>query len=109
MKIIKNIFMYRIDIGLDVLEWLRLRMGTSIIHLNQHGRGGKTNMNNGNGSSPFYYPDENRSSFNNTFDVGVEALWKDWSARIQTYTYSLFQSDKRQLSYSLFITYYWKM
>jgi hypothetical protein len=34
-KIIVNTFMYRFDMGYDPLEWLRLRVGTSLIHLNQ--------------------------------------------------------------------------
>ena len=107
-KIIVNTFMYRFDMGYDPLEWLRLRVGTSIIHLNQHGRGGKTTMRNGNDSSTFYYPSENRSSLNNTFDLGAETLIDEYSIRLQTYTYSIFIKDQRQISYTLFFTYYWE-
>ena len=106
-EIIKNIFMLRADFGYNLLDWLRLRMGTSLIWLNQHGKGGSVQMNNGNDTSTFYYPDENRSSLNNTLDFGAEAMWQDWSLRLQSYIYSVFLADKRQTSYTLFISYYW--
>lgn len=106
-EIIKNIFMLRADFGYNLLDWLRMRMGTSLIWLNQHGKGGSVQMNNGNDTSTFYYPDENRSSLNNTLDFGAEAIWQDWSLRLQTYIYSVFLADKRQTSYTLFISYYW--
>jgi hypothetical protein len=107
-RIIKNVFMIRADLGYDVFEWLRLRVGTSLMWLNQHGRGGKAEMNNGNDKSTFYYPSENRSSLNNTLDIGAEVKNGDWSLRLQTYTYALFKEERRQLSYTLFVTYYWK-
>jgi hypothetical protein len=106
-KIIKNLFMLRADLGYDPLTWLRLRVGTSLMWLNQHGGGGSAQVNNGNGTSTFYYPDENRSSVNNTFDLGVEALMDAWSVRLQTYTYALFKEERRQVSYTLFVSYYW--
>lgn len=106
-RIIKNTFMLRADFGHDLLEWLRVRAGTSLIWLNQHGRGGSAKMNNGNTTSTFYYPDENRSSLNNTLDFGAELLWQDWALRLQTYIYSVFMADKRQTSYTLFVSYYW--
>jgi len=106
--IVVNTFMYRFDLGYDPLEWLRLRLGTSLIHLNQHGLGGKSEMRNGNETSTFYYPSQNRSSLNNTFDLGVETLFDHYSIRLQTYTYSIFKKEQRQLSYTLFFTYYWE-
>lgn len=106
-RIIKNTFMFRADFGYSALDWLRLRAGTSLLWHNQHGRGGSANINNGNETSKFYYPDENRSSLNNTLDFGAEALWQEWAVRLQTYIYSVFKEDKRQVSYTLFFTYYW--
>lgn len=107
-EIIKNVFMLRADLGYDPLTWLRLRLGTSIMWLNQHGKGGSTRMGNGNSTSTFYYPDENRSSYNNTLDLGLEGLiTKEWAIRLQTYTYSVFKEERRQTSYTLFVSYYW--
>lgn len=107
-QIIKNILMIRADFGYDIVEWLRLRVGTSLMWLNQHGRGGKAELKNGNEKSTFYYPNGNRSSLNNTLDLGAEVLFDSWSVRLQTYTYALFKEERRQLSYTLFLTYYWK-
>lgn len=106
-RIIKNTFMFRADFGHQTLDWLRLRVGTSLLWHNQQGRGGSEYINNGNETSKFYYPDENRSSLNNTLDFGGELLWQEWALRLQTYIYSVFKEDKRQLSYTLFFTYYW--
>jgi hypothetical protein len=106
-KIIKNLLMFRGDLSYDLVSWIRFRLGTSLMWLNQHGRGGSAKVNNGNGTSTFYYPDENRSSLNNTLDLGLELLMSDWALRLQTYTYSIFREDRRQVSYTLFISYYW--
>lgn len=107
--LIKNLFMIRGDLGYEILDWLRLRVGTSLMWLNMHGKGGKTEINNGAGQSTFYNPDENRSALNNTFDLGVEGFFnKEWSARLQTYTYSLFREESRQVSYTLFLSYHWE-
>ncbi len=108
-NMIKNIFMIRGDIGYEMLDWLRLRVGTSLMWMNMHGKGGKTQINNGSGQSTFFNPDENRSALNNTFDLGVEGFFsQDWSARLQTYTYSLFAEERRQVSYTIFLTHYWE-
>lgn len=106
-RIIKNLIMLRGDIGLDPWEWLRLRLGTSLMWLNQHGRGGKAEMDNGNSTSTFYYPNENRSSLNNTLDLGAELRHNAWALRLQTYIYSVFVEERRQVSYTLFVSYYW--
>lgn len=106
-QIIKNLVMIRGDFGYMPVDWFRLRVGTSIIWMNQHASGGSTTENNGNSSSKFYYPEDNRSSFNNTLDLGAEFLFGQWSTRLQTYTYSVFREERRQLSYTLFISYYW--
>ena len=107
-KILSNLFMFRGDISHVPFGWLRLRLGTSLMWANQQGRGGSAQMNNGNGRSTFYYPDENKSSLNNTLDFGIEAVFEKFAFRLQTYTYSFFVKEQKQLSYSLFLTYYWK-
>lgn len=107
-NIMVNTFMYRFDFGFDPLKWLRLRLGTGIIHLNQQGKGGGSKMRNGNETSTFYYPSGNRSSLNNTLDLGIETIFDQYSVRFQTYTYSVFKQEQRQLSYTLFFTYFWE-
>ena len=108
-NMIKNLFMLRGDLGYEVTDWLRLRVGTSLMWLNMHGKGGKSQVSNGTGKSTFYNPDENRSALNNTFDLGIEGFFsKDWSARLQTYTYSLLKEESRQISYTIFLSHYWE-
>lgn len=107
-NIMINTFMYRFDLGWLAQEWLRLRLGTGIMHQNQQGKGGKTSERNGNSTSTFYYPDSNRSSLNNTLDVGAEFLYEQWALRLQTYTYSIFKEERRQISYTIFVSYYWE-
>ncbi len=107
-RIIKNNFMFRADVGYSPIDIIRMRLGTSLMWLNQQGGGGSSEINNGNGSSTFYYPDENRSSFNTTLDLGVELLLSSFSLRLQTYTYAPFYQERRQLSYTLFVSYYWE-
>ena len=106
-EIIKNLLMGRADLGYDPVDWLRIRVGTSLMWLNQHGSGGAVKMNNGNSTATFYNPDQNRSSFNSTLDVGAELLLGAAALRLQTYTYSPLKSERRQLSYTLFLSYYW--
>ncbi len=108
-NMITNLFMLRGDVGYEAFDWLRFRIGTSLMWMNMHGKGGKTEISNGTGKSTFYNPDENRSALNNTFDLGVEGFFsKEWSARLQTYTYSLLKEETRQVSYTLFLAYYWE-
>lgn len=106
-RILKNIFMLRGDFSYKALDWFHIRLGTSIFWLNQQGLGGTERINNGNTVSTFYYPEENRSSLNNTLDLGLEALYKNWALRFQTYTFSALKAQRRQVSYSIFLSYYW--
>jgi hypothetical protein len=108
-RIITNTFLLRADVGYDLFSWLRPRIGSSLIWHNIHGRGGKVNMNNGTSTSTFYYPEENRTMLNNTLDFGLEFLHQAFAVRFQSYVYSVFKSEQRQYSYTLFITYYWSL
>ena len=107
-RVMKNIFMTRADFSYSRLDWIRPRLGTSLIWLNQQGLGGSEKINNGNTTSTFYYPDDNRSSLNNTLDAGLELVFFSTLAlRLQTYIFSPFVKERRQISYSLFLSYYW--
>ena len=106
-NIMINTFMLRADAGYDLVSWLRLRLGTSLMWQNQQGKGGTAQMNNGNTTSNFYYPDENRSSLNNTLDFGLETAFDPFAIRLQVYTYSVFKKEQRQFSYTIFASYYW--
>jgi hypothetical protein len=107
-RIMINLFMFRADLAYDPLKWLRLRAGSSLMWSNQQGRGGSKKIPNGNEETTFYYPNENRSSLNNTLDFGVETMFDSFALRLQTYTYSVFRKEQRQHSYTLLLTYYWE-
>ena len=105
-KIIKNLLMIRADLVRPITSWLDLRVGTSVMWLSQQGQGGSTTLSNGNSQSSFYYPDEFRSSFNNTIDLGLELFPSPLgSLRLQTYWYAPFKEERRQVSYTLFLCY----
>ena len=99
--------MLRADFGYTPYDLLNLRVGSSLLWLNQQGTGGSSEINNGNGTSTFYYPDENRSSLNATLDLGIELVFKPMALRLQTYTYAPLNEERRQISYTLFLSYYW--
>ena len=107
-NVIRQIFFFRPDFKLKLPFNFALRLGTSFAVLNQHGKGGKIKLNNGNTQTTFYNPDENRTSLNNTFDLGLQyQLLQNHSLKFQTYTYSLLKAERRQVSYSLLYTYHW--
>lgn len=109
-RITKNIFMIRADAGHLLREWLRLRAGMSLAINTIHGSGGTQDLGNGNSnSSAFYVPNETRSAINNTVDLGTEFLMDKYAFRFQTYIYSLFKQERRQVSYSLNLTYYYDL
>lgn len=105
----KNLLMIRNDAIWRATDILRLRVGTSFMINNIRGQGGSKRLNNGAGTSEFYVPSESRTSINNTLDLGAEALMDEFAFRFQTYIYSLLKSERRQISYSLTLTYYYDM
>lgn len=104
--ITKNLFMLRNDAVWKGADWWRLRVGTSFMVNNIRGSGGTQVLNNGAGTSEFYVPGESRTAINNTLDLGAELVSDDVAVRFQTYVYSLLKSERRQLSYSLTLSYY---
>lgn len=108
-KITRNLFMLRLDGGWKGGEWWRLRVGTSFMVNNIRGQGGTKAVRNGGGTSDFYIPPESKTSVNNTLDFGAELLYDAFSFRLQSYTYALFKSERRQVSYSLLLTYYYDL
>ncbi len=104
--VMKNLWMVRMDAAWHGGDWWRLRVGTSIMVNNIRGGGGTVTLDNGDSTSEFYLPSESKTAVNNTFDLGAEVLVRSFAFRLQTYTYALARSDRRQVSYSLIATYY---
>jgi len=108
---IENIFAFRIDFTHDRLKFfddhLIFRMGTSMMVDIIQGQGGELQLNNGGQSSTFYLPEQNRTTINNTFDVALEyKINQNYSLRTTAITYQLFESDRRAISYTLQLNYY---
>lgn len=105
----KNLFMIRGDFGYNYEDWIRLRAGTSLMVNNIRGSGGVRPLNNGSGQSDFFVPPESQTALNNTLDLGAEIHNKELALRFQTYWYAILNSERRQLSYSLTLTYYYDL
>ena len=105
----KNLFMVRGDFGYNYQDWLRLRVGSSLMINNIRGAGGSRPMNNGSGQSDFFLPPESKTSINNTLDLGIELHSEELALRFQNYWYAILNNERRQLSYSLTLTYYYDL
>lgn len=96
-----NIFYLRADAIYRANRW-KFLIGSSIVMSVFKGTGGTTTLSNGGTPTTFYRPELTQTALNNTFDLGIEYHFsKKWSARFQTLTYSLFDEDQRQISYTL--------
>ena len=104
--VMRNLWMVRLDGAWQGGEWWRLRVGTSIMVNNIRGGGGTVTLDNGDSTSEFYLPSESKTAVNNTFDLGAEVFLRSFAFRLQTYTYALARSDRRQVSYTLIASYY---
>lgn len=105
----KNLFMIRGDFGYAFEDWIRLRVGTSLMVNNIRGTGGTVPMNNGAGQSDFFVPPESQTSFNNTLDLAAEIHSNELALRFQTFWYAILNNEKRQLSYALTLTFYYDL
>lgn len=108
-KVVENLFALRSDLGYFATDYLKLRIGTSIMINNIRGQGGSKMISNGNSESRFYAPNQSRTAINQTLDFGLDYIYQSFGARFQTYIYSVFKSEQRQVSYALALTYYYDL
>ena len=104
-KVTKNLFFFRTDYAYSAYEWLKLRAGSSFMILRQSGSGGEDTLNNGNTTETYFIPEEGRNTYNQTLDLGVEFVQKEISTRLQLYTYSPFDEQRRSYTFSLSLSY----
>ena len=104
-SVTKDIFYLRGDFTYAPKEWLRLRLGTSLMWMTISGDGSEEDLANGNGEETYYAPNERRNIFNQTLDFGVEYIHKKTSLRLQNYMYAVTDSDQRISSISLSVNY----
>ena len=62
---------------------------------------------NGSSTATFYQPSESVTSYNVTWNLGLEsAINANWSLRFETFGYEILSSVKRDISYTFNVTYY---
>jgi hypothetical protein len=95
------------DVGYKLNANLILRYGIGLFSTSISSDGGAITLNDGAGTSEFYKPSTSVTSYNVTWNLGIEsALNANWSARFETFLYEALSSVKRDVSYTLNITYY---
>lgn len=95
------------DVGYKLNGNLILRYGLGLFSTTISADGGTLTLNNGSSTSEFYKPSQSVTSYNVTWNLGLEsALSSNWSARFETFLYEALSSVKRDVSYTLNITYY---
>lgn len=104
-EVYKNLFFLRTDYAFKMNDWVQLRAGSSFMILMQSGAGGDDTLNNGNATETYFIPQENRTSYNQTIDLGAEFSQKEISTRIQLYTYAPFDEQRRSYTVSLSLNY----
>ncbi len=103
----KSTMFFLLDFGYQLRAQTILRYGVGTVLTRISGDGGTVNLLNGNTPTDFYAPNEARTSWNTTVDLGIEhSFSSDYALRFQTYIFSMFDAEARKLSYSLNLVYY---
>jgi hypothetical protein len=105
-EVSKNIFFLRGDFSYQVKKWLKLKLGSTFIMQTYSGDGGEDTLPNGDSQEVYFIPEERRTAYNQTLDIGVEFIKKNKSIRLQNYIYAWNQDEERMTSYSLSFNYF---
>ncbi|MFT6631022.1 MAG: hypothetical protein ACJAS4_000968 [Bacteriovoracaceae bacterium] len=105
-EIKKNQFFLRADFAYLPNDWLRLKVGSSLMILMISGDGGEDTLPNGNSTETYYIPEERRTAYNQTLDFGLEVFNDNMSARFQSFIYAWNESEERLISYALSYNYF---
>ncbi len=103
----KRSYIFSADFGYILNPMLMVRYGTSTVITSISGDGGVVYLNNGNSVDAFYQPADSSLSWNQTVNLGVDGIIDpNYTLRFETYIFSLFNSQARQVSYSLSLLFY---
>jgi len=95
------------DFAYPIRSKTLIRYGVGIFITKIGGEGKAVVLNNGDGYMTFYTPSESVSTYNVTWNLGVEqALNSHYALRFEAYIYEILSSLKRDISYSFSLTYY---
>lgn len=106
----KDQYMIRTDISYLLIDRTNLLFGSSfmILHLSSDGEDVQTN--DGNSTQTYYRPNEGRTAFNQTIDLGISyKIDNNLLTKFQTYTYSWHIEEERSTSLSFSLTYLWQI
>ncbi len=83
-----------------------LRYGLGTFWTRISGDGEEVELPNGSSTATFYAPTESATSFNTTFDIGVEYITtQNWGSRFDLFILQPFSSNRRGVSYLLSMVY----
>lgn len=102
----KSTMFFLADLGYKLRSNLILRYGLGLFRTSIGSDGGAVTLQNGSGTSTFYKPGDSVTTYNTTWNLGIEnSLNNNYSLRFQFYMFEPL-SSKRDLSYSLSLGYY---
>ena len=94
------------DLGYKLTPNLILRYGLGVFRTSVGSDGGAVTLQNGSGTATFYKPSDSVTSYNTTWNLGIEnSININYALRFQFYLFEPL-SSKRDLSYSLALAYY---
>lgn len=103
----KKTYLLTADFGYELNSIFMVRYGTSTVITQISGKGGVVYLNNGNSTDAFYQPNKSSMSWNQSLNFGIDGkIDPNYSLRLETYLFSLFNSKSRQASYALSFVYY---
>ncbi|WP_372654687.1 hypothetical protein [Halobacteriovorax sp.] len=102
----KSTMFLLLDLGYMLRSNLVLRYGIGIFKTSISSDGAAVTLANGTGTSTFYRPSESKTTYNTTWNLGIENSWnKHYATKLEFYLFEPI-SSKRDISYSLSIAYY---
>lgn len=106
-QIDKDIFSFQLDFTYSFTKEWSFILGSSLLVQNISSDGGEEKINNGNTTETFYLPNERRTSYIQTLDLGFEWREKNYGAKFQSYIYRL-DENFPQYSLALGLLYSWE-
>ncbi len=86
---------------------MMLRYGFSNYITKIGGDGGTLELNNGSSTATFYIPEESKSTFTASMDIGTEFIFSaEYTARLQVSVLRFLSSERRRVSHMLTFNYF---
>ncbi len=102
----KSTMFLLLDLGYMLRPNLVLRYGVGIFKTSISSDGGAVTLANGSGTSTYYRPNESKTTYNTTWNLGIEKSWtRNYATKFELYLFEPI-SSKRDISYSLSLAYY---